>query len=54
MDIIEVLKELNVLNQDELDYIQGILLSEPAPKTAKQLASIVREAQKYVKNQKKT
>jgi EAL domain-containing protein (putative c-di-GMP-specific phosphodiesterase class I) len=52
MDILEVLKELNVLNQDELDYVQGVLLSEPAPKTAKDLASIVREAQKYVKNQK--
>lgn len=53
MDIIEVLKELNILNQDELDYIQGILLSEPTPKTAKQLASIVKEAQNYVKNKKK-
>ena len=54
MDILEVLKELNFLNQQELDYIQGILLSEPAPKTAKDLASIVREAQNYAKNQKKT
>ena len=52
MDIIEVLKELNVLDQDGLNYVQGVLLSEPAPKTAKDLASIVREAQKYVKNQK--
>lgn len=54
MDIIEVLKELNVLDEDGLSYVEGILRSEPPPKTAKELASIVKEAQKYVKNQKKT
>ena len=54
MDILEVLKELNILNKDELSYVEGILRSEPPPKTAKELAIIVREAKDYVKKQKKT
>jgi hypothetical protein len=53
MDIIEVLKELNILNKDELSYVEGILRSEPPPRSAKELATIVREAKEYVKNQKK-
>lgn len=53
-EILESLKQLNVLDEDELNYIEGVLRSEPFPKTAKELGEIVRQARKYVKDKKET
>lgn len=53
-EIIDSLKQLGILDKDELDYIEGVLKSEPTPKTAKELATIIREARKYVQNKKET
>jgi len=52
--LMENLRDLGFIKADEMDYIEGVLRSEPFPKTAKELGNIIREARKHGKKQKET